>query len=871
MVFTCENCSKNYKQEKAYKNHIDKGCNKQYKTKSPSNKEDIIMPDICQTKFKELKNRFDSILNILRDNDALTGEKALKNMSYFIILKLIEPHIGKTINFDEYDYDFSEIQDDAIDKVKSDIIPLTKFSNIIKLANSDKKDNVVQWLKYLWQFILTQHPITSKIFLQNKTFDCSSQSTFIKIINILDIDLSEYDDVLGDAYEDVIKHIMIGRTLGQFFTPSFVKDLIIDVLKPEINLDGTIPSCCDPTMGTGGFLKKYLDSMMQQSKDKNININWKQVKEAIYGKEIVDDTYQLCMANMLICTGHMFEELERGDSIREPITRKFDYILANPPYGIKGLKYDEFNSSLRDEYTPIESGNAVSLFIQAIINMLNINGSCAVVLPNGKELNNKDNDDLIDVRKYLMKTCDLYEIVYLPARIFRYTGTKTCIFFFKKKIDGKDVLTKSYNKKKQSIYTFKEGHQTISIKFYEYDVNTNEKKFLIDVNIEDIIAKEYSLNYAKYMEQQHIDYNQDVIVKTLGEVCEFQNGKRIVKGQVETGDYPVLGGGGFTSFYTNQYSREGKTCKISREGMSLHNCVMLLNEKYYLNSQAFTIKSKNENIIINEYLWYYLDNNKEQVFKCGRGTAQKAIDIDEFKSIKIPIPPLEKQKELVEYLDFIYEKAIKSSEEKIAELKKLNQYCLNYQKHFCQNEVKTLGEVCKFDIGGTPSRSNNEYYENGNNLWVSVRELNGGYIYDTKEKITDLGVKNSNVKLFAKDTILFSFKLSIGKTAIVGNALYTNEAIAGIISKNNDLLNNKYLYYYLTVNDFSKLGSGILGNGSLNKESLSKIKIPIPPLERQKEIVEYCENNDKLIKQLEKEIEDNKKHAEFIMNSIVTS
>lgn len=48
--------------------------------------------------------------------------------------------------------------------------------------------------------------------------------------------------------------------------------------------------------------------------------------------------------------------------------------------------------------------------------------------------------------------------------------------------------------------------------------------------------------------------------------------------------------------------------------------------------------------------------------------------------------------------------------------------------------VKTLGEVCKFDIGGTPSRSKNEYYENGNNLWVSVRELNGGYIYDTKEK-----------------------------------------------------------------------------------------------------------------------------------------
>ena len=154
------------------------------------------------------------------------------------------------------------------------------------------------------------------------------------------------------------------------------------------------------------------------------------------------------------------------------------------------------------------------------------------------------------------------------------------------------------------------------------------------------------------------------VVKTLGEVCEIENGKRVVKGQVETGKYPVLGGGGFTSFYTNKYSREGKTCKISREGMSLHNCVMLLDEKYYLNSQAFTIKSKNEIIMINEYLWYYLDDNKQQVFKCGRGTGQKAIDIDEFKSIKIPIPSLERQQEIVEYCEY-NDKIIKQLEKEI--------------------------------------------------------------------------------------------------------------------------------------------------------------------------------------------------------------
>jgi restriction endonuclease S subunit len=75
----------------------------------------------------------------------------------------------------------------------------------------------------------------------------------------------------------------------------------------------------------------------------------------------------------------------------------------------------------------------------------------------------------------------------------------------------------------------------------------------------------------------------------------------------------------------------------------------------------------------------------------------------------------------------------------------------------------------------------------------------------------------------------------------------------------------------LNINDFTKLGSGMLGNGSLNKKSLEQITIIIPSLERQKEIVEYCEYNDALIQQLEKEIENNKKQAQQFITGIVKS
>jgi len=87
-----------------------------------------------------------------------------------------------------------------------------------------------------------------------------------------------------------------------------------------------------------------------------------------------------------------------------------------------------------------KTDNAVSLFIQAIIYMLKINGKCAVVLPDGQDLFSKSNNTLVAIREYLLKTCDLKEIIYLPSGIFTYTSIKTCVFYFVKKREGKDVL-----------------------------------------------------------------------------------------------------------------------------------------------------------------------------------------------------------------------------------------------------------------------------------------------------------------------------------------------------------------------------------------------------------------------------------------------
>lgn len=165
---------------------------------------------------------------------------------------------------------------------------------------------------------------------------------------------------------------------------------------------------------------------------------------------------------------------------------------------------------------------------------------------------------------------------------------------------------------------------------------------------------------------------------------------------------------------------------------------------------------------------------------------------------------------------------------------------------------KKLGQICEVLIGGTPSRKNHLYY-GGNNLWVSISEMNGNIISDTKEKITELGVKESNVKLIPTGTTLLSFKLSIGKVALAGADLYTNEAIAGLIPKNKNIVLDKYLFYLFKNNaiDLDLKNKNTFGT-SLNSQILKdEVEIPLIPIEKQKILVSIIDKIENKIFELE--------------------
>ena len=153
-------------------------------------------------------------------------------------------------------------------------------------------------------------------------------------------------------------------------------------------------------------------------------------------------------------------------------------------------------------------------------------------------------------------------------------------------------------------------------------------------------------------------------------------------------------------------------------------------------------------------------------------------------------------------------------------------------------QYKKLGEICNFISGGTPSKSKNEYWKNGNIPWIKISDFKEKYIKFSEEKITKIGLENSSAKILKKGTILYTIFASVGKVAILDIEATTNQAIVGINLKEDNSIDKDFLYYFLSSieNNIKKQARGVAQN-NINISILKNINIPILPMAFQKNIV----------------------------------
>ena len=149
-----------------------------------------------------------------------------------------------------------------------------------------------------------------------------------------------------------------------------------------------------------------------------------------------------------------------------------------------------------------------------------------------------------------------------------------------------------------------------------------------------------------------------------------------------------------------------------------------------------------------------------------------------------------------------------------------------------------LRDIFDLQMGKTPSRDNNMYWKDGNLPWVSISDLSKSQIYieNSKELITKFAVKDTLVKCIPKDTVIMSFKLSLGKTAITRKPLYTNEAIMAFIDKKVIQIEPKYIYFLFSYIQWGQFTNNAVKGKTLNKKFFSDFQINIPKYTQQTKV-----------------------------------
>lgn len=167
-----------------------------------------------------------------------------------------------------------------------------------------------------------------------------------------------------------------------------------------------------------------------------------------------------------------------------------------------------------------------------------------------------------------------------------------------------------------------------------------------------------------------------------------------------------------------------------------------------------------------------------------------------------------------------------------------------------------LKDIFDLQMGKTPSRNNIEYWNTNDYKWVSIADLTktDKYIYDTKEYLSKKAVNESGIKIIPANTVIMSFKLSIGKTAITAEDMYSNEAIMAFHDKHIVEILPEYIFYLFKYKNWDDGSNKAVMGKTLNKAILSEVEIDICSIEEQRKIVNVLDKIMNLISARKKEL-----------------
>jgi len=676
-------------------------------------------------------------------------------------------------------------------------------------------------------------------------------------ISLMDAD----SDVKGDAFEYFLKSsITLGNDLGEYFTPRHLVKLMVEIIDPKFG-----ETVYDPTCGTGGFLIHAFNYIKKRCAPNQTNLNTLK-HQTVFGRELTN-TAKIAKMNMII-TGDGHNNIKQIDTLKNPVKEKYDLVLANPPYG-QTTDYGEFY--------PVPSNNGDAVFIQHIAMSLKEGGKGAVVIPEGLLFRSGAE---LNVRKWLLKNTDVKAIISLPPGVFRpyAKGNKTDIIIFEK------------NK-----------HGTKSVWFYElradgFDLNSDMRRPVNENDIPDLLEK-----WAEKPESENSwnvrietleENNYDLLSKTYKPRINDNNGKITFskfltpseeKMKIEDADLykqitvQLYGKGAILRQEIQGKRVATKIQSVARKGDMIvskidarNGAIAIVPEELdgAIVSSDFPLFKVNKDLINLKYLEYCLKYGElsKILAQYSKGTTnRRRIKPSDILKLTIDLPSLSKQELIIARIEK-QENILKNTEETITSFKK----GLVDESDFAGDyPFEDLERVCgDIKSGGTPSRAKTHYFR-GNILWVKISDFKElDLIIDTEEKITKEGLEDSSAKLLPKDTVLVSIFATIGAVSILGVEATTNQAISGLIPNKNKILPEYLMYYMYTLKPYYIQKSRGVAQNNINQTILKDVKIKVPPIKIQEEIVMKINGRKKVIKSLEERKEEAKEVVRNIMNEI---
>lgn len=736
--------------------------------------------------------------------------------------------------------------------------------------------------------------------------DPETLKSFLKIIDDFEYDHSER---LGDAFEYLLSVLGSQGDAGQFRTPRHIIDFMVEIISPKKN-----ETILDPACGTAGFLissykhiikqnsSNYTPEDEKESSDQTVSSvaelvsssiakysgdkltpdERKKLAQNIKGYDISPDMVRLSLVNLYL---HGFNDpkiYEYDTLTSEDNWNEYaDVILANPPFmspkgGIKPHK--RFS---------IQSNRSEVLFVDYIIEHLTPHGRATIIVPEGVIF--QSGKAYKQLRKTLVENY-LFAVVSLPAGVFNpYSGVKTSILLIDKSLnkktdkilfakienDGFDLgAQRRRNNKSELPQTLKAINEYVQ-NIHSGNENSTDQNKNILVASKSIIAVngEWNLSGERYKSQKtslskvkivtigeiaSVEYGYTTSAKESGDmrfvrITDINKRGELRKDEIKFIDYDKNS----SKFILNK-----EDILVARTGATFGK-TMIFDEDYKAAFASFLIRINfDKQVILPRYYYFFAQSDLywEQANSLVTGGGQPQFNGNALKQIKVPLPPLEVQKEIVAEIEG-YQKIIDGARQVVENYKPQIQIDPSW-------EMVELGEVCEFKRGPFGGSIKKEIFvEDG----FAVYEQSHAIANDFSKVRYFISEEYFNeMKIFElkPNDLIMSCSGTMGKIAIVPAGIkpgIINQALLKLTPLQN--IEKEYLKHILESNFFqTALKSYVYGAAIQNVTSvkiLKQIKIPLPSLEDQYKVVSRIReelsiiaSNEQLISIFEQKIKD---------------